>query len=274
VPELPEVETVARDLRTAAVGQRITRVRLSRPDVVRHPGPEAFAAGLRGTRVEAVERLGKFILCALDSADELVIHLGMTGHLWVCNASLPPRPHTHLRCRLEDGRELRFADARRFGRLLLGPRALLREVGVLPLLGVEPLSDEFTRDRFTAALRRTTRPIKSVLLDQRSIAGIGNIYADEICHHAGVRPTRRCHRLTRAERVRLFEAVPAVLHKAIANRGTSFDDYRDLWDARGSNEEELQVYGRGGLACPRCGSVLRRTVLGGRSTVYCPDCQR
>src|SRR5205807_8506998 len=114
VPELPEVETVARDLRTAAVGQRITRVQLSRPDVVRHLGPEAFAAGLRDTRVEAVERLGKLILCAPDSADELVIHPGITGHLWLCDAPLPPRPHTHRRRRLQDGPQRRLADARSF----------------------------------------------------------------------------------------------------------------------------------------------------------------
>jgi formamidopyrimidine-DNA glycosylase len=274
MPELPEVETVARDLRAALVGHRITSVSVAHPGVLRHPSPEAFTAGLRGAQVVAVERRGKFIFCPLDSGDDLVVHLGMTGHLDICAAAHPRRPHTHIVARLDDGRELRFADARRFGRVLLGHREQLRALGVLPLLGVEPLAPEFTAERFDALLRRTTRMVKSALLDQRGVAGLGNIYVDEICHRAGVRPTRRCHRLTRKQRLALHEAVVAVLHKAIDNRGSSIDDYRDLWDARGNHQEELQAYGRAGLPCFRCATLLRRTVIAGRTTVYCPQCQR
>jgi formamidopyrimidine-DNA glycosylase len=274
MPELPEVETVARDLRTELVGRRIVSVRVHHPGVLRYPSPAAFSAGLRGTRVVAVERRGKFILCPLDNGDDLVIHLGMTGHVDICTVDQPPRPHTHIVARLDDGRELRFADARRFGRVLLGHRDRLRTLGVLPVLGVEPLGPEFTVARLDAVLGRTTRMLKAALLDQRGVAGLGNIYVDEICHRARVRPARRCHRLTRAQRLALHEAIVAVLTKAIDNRGSSVDDYRDIWDAQGSHQEELQVYGRAGLPCFRDGAILRRTVIAGRTTVYCATCQR
>lgn len=274
MPELPEVETVARDLRAELAGHRVVDARVDHPGVLRYPSPAAFIAAMRGVTVLAVERRGKFILCALDSGDDLVVHLGMTGHLDICEPSQPARPHTHVVMRLDDRRELRFADARRFGRVLLGHRDRLRELGVLPALGVEPLDPEFTAERLDAVLGRTTRMVKTALLDQRGVAGLGNIYVDEICHRAGVRPTRRCHRLTRRQRAALHEAVVAVLVKAIANRGSSVDDYRDLWNAQGSHQEELQAYGRAGLPCLRCGAALRRTVVAGRTTVYCATCQR
>jgi formamidopyrimidine-DNA glycosylase len=145
---------------------------------------------------------------------------------------------------------------------------------VLPVLGVEPLSDEFTGARLDLVLRSTTRTVKAALLDQRGVAGLGNIYVDEACHLAGVRPQRRCHTLTRAQRAALHAAIPAVLVSAIGNRGSSIDDYRDLWNAKGSNQERLQVYGRGGRPCLRCGAILERATVAGRTTVWCPACQR
>jgi formamidopyrimidine-DNA glycosylase len=274
VPELPEVETVVRDLRGAVTGRTVTRVDVLHGGVIRFPLPEAFAAGLQGARVRAVERIGKFILCPLDSGDELVVHLGMTGHLLVMSPEAPLAPHTHVRALLDDGRELRYDDARRFGRVLLGSRDALRAARVLPALGVDPLTTEYTAAHLDTVLRRTTRTLKAALLDQAGIAGLGNIYVDETCHLAGVRPTRRCHRLTRRERQAIHDAIPVILHKAIANRGSSIDDYRDLWNASGSMQEQLQVYGRGGQPCFRCGAILARTVIGGRTTVYCPRCQR
>jgi formamidopyrimidine-DNA glycosylase len=274
VPELPEVETVANDLRGAVVGRQVMSVQLGHPKVVRFPVPEVFAAVLPGMRVESVRRRGKFIVCALDSGEDLVVHLGMTGHLLVCDADALVAAHTHLRALLDDGRELRYDDARRFGRLLLGPRSTLENSRMLPMLGVEPLSDDFTIARIDAVLRSTTRTVKAALLDQRAIAGLGNIYVDEACHLAGVRPGRRCHTLTRAQRAALHAAIPTVLRAAIANRGSSIDDYRDVWNARGSNQDRLQVYGRGGRPCLRCGAILRQTTIAGRTTVYCPACQR
>jgi formamidopyrimidine-DNA glycosylase len=274
VPELPEVETVARDLRAAVTGRRIMTVKLGHPKLLRFPVPEVFTAVLPGQRIEAVRRRGKFIVCALESGEDLVFHLGMTGHVLVCQSSAPEAAHTHLRALLDDGRELRYDDARRFGRILLGPQSLLEDSRVIPMLGVEPLSEEFTRDRLDQVLRRTTRTVKAALLDQRGVAGLGNIYVDEACHLAGVRPTRRCHTLTRAQRAALHAAIPAVLVSAIRNRGSSIDDYRDVWNAKGSNQERLQVYGRGGRPCLRCGATLRQTTVAARTTVYCPACQR
>jgi formamidopyrimidine-DNA glycosylase len=145
---------------------------------------------------------------------------------------------------------------------------------VLPRLGLEPLSDEFSADGLDRVLKRTTRTVKAALLDQTGVAGLGNIYVDEACYLAGVRPTRRCHRLTRAQRAALHNAIGIVLRKAIDNRGSSVDDYRDAWNAQGTNQEALLVYGRGGQPCFRCGTLLRRTVVAGRTTVYCPKCQR
>ncbi|HXZ99311.1 MAG TPA: bifunctional DNA-formamidopyrimidine glycosylase/DNA-(apurinic or apyrimidinic site) lyase [Candidatus Binatia bacterium] len=274
MPELPEVETVARDLRAELAGRRFVSAWVHRPGVLRFPVDEVFTATLPGHHVESVARWGKYIFCRLDGGEDLVFHLGMTGHLRVVQPSFDAARHTHLRAGLDDGRELRFDDARRFGRVLLGPRAVLEERRLLPVLGVEPLSDDFTSASLDLVLRRTTRTVKAALLDQSGVAGLGNIYVDEACHLAGIRPTRRAHRLTRRERAALHAAIRAVLVKAVGNRGTSFDDYRDLWDARGANQEALQVYGRGGAPCFRCGAVLRRTVVASRTTVYCPGCQR
>jgi formamidopyrimidine-DNA glycosylase len=274
VPELPEVETVARDLRGAVTGRRIEGVSVIRPDIVRFPDGTILSALLTGQRFEGVERHGKYLLLGLDSGDDLMVHLGMTGHLRVCDADDPVPKHTHIRARLDDGRELRFDDARRFGRVAFGSREALAAARVLPLLGVEPLSEAFSQERLDLVLRKTTRTLKAALLDQKGVAGLGNIYIDEACFLAGVRPTRRCHRLTRRERAALLDAIRQVLSAAIANRGSSVDDYRDVWNARGSNQERLQVYGRGGQPCLRCGATLRRTQSAGRTTVYCATCQR
>ena len=265
---------MARDLRAAVVGRKVTEVQLGHPKVLRFPVPEVFRAVLPGQRFEAVTRRGKFIMCELRSGEDLVFHLGMTGHLLVTEAHTAVPHHTHLRATLDDGRELRYDDARRFGRILLGPRTVLEDSRVLPVLGVEPLSDDFTSARLDAVLRTTTRTVKAALLDQRGVAGLGNIYVDEACHLAGVRPQRRCHTLTRSQRAALHAAIPAVLLTAIRNRGSSIDDYRDLWNAKGSNQERLQVYGRGGQPCLRCGASLRQATVAGRTTVWCPACQR
>ena len=265
---------MARDLRAALVGRRIEAIQVNRDDVVRTPPSGVFTQVLAGQSVTGVDRRGKFILLGLDSGDDLMVHLGMTGHLLVCDADAPPARHTHLRARLDDGRELRFDDTRRFGRIAYGSRASLEEKRVLPPLGIEPLSDEFTAAELHRLLHRSRRTVKAALLDQARVAGLGNIYIDEACFAAGVRPTRRCHRLTRADVRVLHGAIQTTLHKAIGNRGSSIDDYRDVWNAQGNHQEALQVYGRAGEPCFRCGTVLKRTVVGGRTTVYCPRCQR
>ena len=265
---------MVRDLRATLVGRRIDSVEVLRSDVLRVPAPDVLPAILVGQRVAGVDRRGKFIMVELDSADHLVVHLGMTGHLLVTAAEAPLPKHTHLRAGLDDGRELRFDDTRRFGRVAYGSPSALQDARVLPRLGLEPLAAGFSQEAFDSVMRRTTRTVKAALLDQAGVAGLGNIYIDEACFVARVRPTRRSHKLTRAERVRLRVAIQTVLLNAIANRGSSVDDYRDIWNAQGSNQEALQVYGRGGEPCLVCGTVLRRTVVAGRTTVYCPHCQR
>ena len=274
VPELPEVETIVRDLATVLPGCTIESIETGHPSVYRYPDARMAAGMLRGRTVVSVTRRGKYIDCELDSGASLVVHLGMTGHLLVSDAAVPLAVHTHLRAALNNGRELRFDDARRFGRILVGDFPGLEEVGQVPALGVEPLSDGLTTDYVYARLHRSTRMLKAALLDQRVIAGLGNIYADEACHQAGLRPARRCYTLSRREFAALRDAIVSVLEKAIVNRGTSFDDYRDIWNAKGSNQEALQVYGRAGLPCFRDGIELRSKMIGGRTTVWCNTCQR
>ena len=229
---------------------------------------------LTGQRFENVDRRGKYLLLELDSGDELMVHLGMTGHLLVCDAEAPIAKHTHIRASLDDGTR---ASLRR--RASLRPRGLrfARRADGRAGAAQARRRTAFRRVLAGAAravLRATTRTVKAALLDQKGVAGLGNIYIDEACFLAGVRPTRRCHRLTRRERAALLDAIPRVLSAAVVNRGSSVDDYRDVWNARGSNQERLQVYGRGGQPCFVCGTTLRRTVTAGRTTVYCPHCQR
>jgi formamidopyrimidine-DNA glycosylase len=274
MPELPEVETIVRDLATVLPGRRIESVRTGHPSVFRFPDVRMATRLLRGRSIAAIERRGKYIDCHLDSGDDLVVHLGMTGHLLVTGAKNPQAPHTHLRALLDDGRELRFDDARRFGRILVGDLEMLQDVGKMPALGVEPLSEMHTGAYLRERLHPSKRFLKAALMDQTVVAGLGNIYVDEACHLAKIKPTRRCHLVTRAEFDRLSAAIVAVLRKGIANRGTSFDDYRDVWNAKGSNQESLQVYGRGGEPCFRDGNALLSAVVGGRTTVWCATCQK
>ena len=274
MPELPEVETIVRDLALVLPGRRIGEVSFGHPSVFRYPDAQMTVMRLAGRSINLVERRGKYINCVLDDGQSLVVHLGMTGHLLVSDPAQPEAPHTHLRAGLDDGRELRFDDARRFGRILLGELTELVSVGKMPVLGLEPLDKGHDGEYLWNRLHKSNRVLKAALLDQRVLAGLGNIYVDEACHRAGVKPTRRCNRLRRKECDALSKAIVEVLRKAIRNRGTSFDDYRDAWNAKGSNQESLQVYGRGGQPCFRDGAVLKSAVVGGRTTVWCPQCQK
>jgi formamidopyrimidine-DNA glycosylase len=274
VPELPEVETIVRDLRPHLVGARVGRVDLLRPSVLRFPDPDSFRLGVVGRRVTSVRRRGKFIHVGLSGGEDLVVHLGMTGTLTLQDPDQPLQPHTHLRLGLEEGRELRYRDPRRFGRVLLGRPEQLQSVGALPRLGPEPLAANFAASGVAAVLLRSTRAVKTALLDQAVVAGCGNIYADEACYRARIRPDRRANTLSRAQLGRLLEALPAVMREAVRRRGASFSDYRDGFGAKGEAYESLLVYGRGGLPCLRCGSSLRQSRIGGRTTVYCSRCQR
>ncbi|NNM97052.1 MAG: bifunctional DNA-formamidopyrimidine glycosylase/DNA-(apurinic or apyrimidinic site) lyase [Candidatus Dormibacteraeota bacterium] len=273
MPELPEVETIVRDLRPHVVGSRVEALVHLNPAVVRYPDPGDVAVGLEGRTVACLGRRGKFIQLWLDSKQELVVHLGMTGTLTLEAAAAPLRTHTHLRLGLDSGSELRYRDPRRFGRVLLGTESELEQAGVMPRLGVEPFAPDFASGLAAEVLRTSRRPVKAVLLDQSVIAGCGNIYADEACFLARVRPGRRAWRLSTSERRRLLAALPIVMAEAIERRGTSFSDYRDGFGAKGQAFESLFVYGRGGRACVRCRSTLRQVRIAGRTTVFCGRCQ-
>ena len=274
MPELPEVETIVSDLRPLVDGRTVTAVDLRFPSIVRHPEPEAFARDLPGQRVVALERRGKYMLLRLGGGAVLVVHLGMTGQLLHKQPEDPYRPHTHAVLSLDNGTQLRYSDPRRFGRLLLGTEAELIAARRLPRLGPEPLDPEFTPADLHRRLAGRRAPLKLLLLDQSVLAGVGNIYADEACFRARIRPDRPAGRLSRERVGRLHAAVRESLLQGIANRGSSVDDYVDLYGARGRQQEELQVYGRGGRPCFKCGAPLTLVRLGGRATVFCRRCQR
>jgi len=281
MPELPEVETVVRDLRPQLSGRTVTSVKLTRDPLIRgrlirYPSAPQFVRRLKGRTIRTVERRGKYIVMPLDhDGERLVVHLGMTGHLRVWEPEEAPVKHTHVRVLLDSGLELRYDDQRQFGRLLLGKQEELVAAGAFPArLGPEPIYGDLTEAEFGRLIRARHRPVKSALLDQSFLAGVGNIYADEACFRAGIRPSRWTHRLTVRERRALYSAIQEVLENSIAARGSSIIDYVDAFGLPGSNQEKLLVYGRAGEPCLRCGTPLQGTRLAGRGTVYCRKCQR
>ncbi|HEY7200683.1 MAG TPA: bifunctional DNA-formamidopyrimidine glycosylase/DNA-(apurinic or apyrimidinic site) lyase [Candidatus Dormibacteraeota bacterium] len=277
MPELPEVETVAADLRPYLVGRTITACDVRFPTIVRHPEPARFEVELTGRRIEALSRRGKYILHHLDCGQSpflLVVHLGMTGQWRYVEAGEPEPDHLHAVMDLDDGHQLRYRDTRRFGRLLLGTETELVEARKLPRLGPEPVDPTFTAADLYRRLHVRRAPLKALLLDQMVVAGVGNIYADESCFRARVRPDRPGSSLSRPAVTRLHHALAGLLVEAIANRGSSVDTYRDAWGEMGDQQELLQVYGRGGRPCLRCGRPLAVVRLAGRTTVFCRRCQR
>lgn len=274
MPELPEVETIVADLRPHLVGRTILRAELAFPTIVRHPEPEEFVDAIVGMRIESVGRRGKYILVHLSHDLLLVVHLGMTGQLRLVDESAPLEKHTHVVLFLDDGRQLRYRDPRRFGRLLLGTEAALLDARKMPRLGPEPIDPDFAADELYRRLRKRTAPLKAVLLDQKAIAGVGNIYADESLHRARLRPDRIAGSVSKKSAARLHESLRESLRTAIANRGSSVDTYRDAWGELGGQQEELLVYGRAGEPCFTCGRPLRAVRIAGRTTVFCTRCQR
>ena len=275
MPELPEVETVARGVHERVRGDQITEVWLSRVPQTFKTAPARQARGLGGQFLLAVHRIGKHIVCELASTADApqpthqwIVHLGMTGRLLVTTPEATLAPHTHARLQLASGRELRFVDPRRFGRLEL--RELAHEAP-FAAAGAEPLS--ITATEFAALFRHRKLAIKAALLNQSLLSGIGNIYADESLFHAGIRPQKVAGRLTRAELARLHQALQSVLTHAIELGGSSVSDYVDAAGIRGFFQLEHCVYQRTGDPCRRCQQPIRKTVLAGRGTHYCAQCQ-
>ena len=266
VPELPEVETIRRQLAPRLVGRRIAAAG-SHPTEKFLPARDAA-----GATVGDVSRRGKYLIVELSGERELIIHLGMTGRLQFASEKPPSDGYVRAWWGLDDGAALELHDVRRFGRVRLVAAGCYHTIPTLAQLGPEPLDDDFSAAGLWAALRRSGRRVKTQLLSQRPVAGLGNIYADEALWRAGVNPAKR--RVTKAEAAALHDAIPAVLRQALAHRGTTFRDYRTLLGPGGDNFAHLDCYGRGGDPCRRCGTELRSRSLDARTTTYCPTCQR
>jgi len=275
MPELPEVETIRAQLAARLVGRRITGVEVTDPLLVEPTGAEAFAVDLVGRRIEAVGRRGKYLLCELDSGAVLALHLRMTGRLhWRPG---PPAPgeerFSRALVRFDDGATVTFGDARRFGRAGVIPAGTDPSTYGAGRLGIEPLGREFTARRLAELMRGRRVAIKTALLNQALIAGLGNMYVDEALFAARVHPQRPAGALTAHEYRALHRAIRDRLRVAIAAGGASIDTYRDGLGQRGRMQELLQVHLHEGDPCPRCGTIIAKTVVGQRGTYWCPRCQ-
>ncbi|HWL41662.1 MAG TPA: bifunctional DNA-formamidopyrimidine glycosylase/DNA-(apurinic or apyrimidinic site) lyase [Ilumatobacter sp.] len=299
MPELPEVETVRRGLDRLVVGRRVGRVEVGRERVVRRTSPEALIHGLTGTTILAANRRGKYLLLPLDSGDELMVHLRMSGQLLVARAGTPRPAHTHVVMHLDPageqpgvgrgkqrggqpgdqpGDEVWFVDPRTFGEVVVfDPGNVAVELPELAAMGPDPISEGLSLAQLRGIVRSRSRQLKPMLLDQHVIAGIGNIYADEILHRARLRPGRLSDSLSPAAERRLHSAIHEILGEAIMAGGSTLGDaqYLDLFGDNGSYQDDHKVYGRGGERCLTCAtSWLRTTQYAQRTTVYCANCQR
>jgi formamidopyrimidine-DNA glycosylase len=270
MPELPEVETIVRGLRAPLIGRTIQSVWYDWAKVIRTPSPDEFAARIQGQTVRAINRRAKYIICELDH-DILAIHLKMTGRLYVIDntSTQPDDKWVHIRFGLDNDQQLRFSDARKFGRVALA--SSVEEIA--PDLGPEPLTDDFTVDVLRERLAGRHKQIKALLLDQSFIAGVGNIYADESLHHAGIHPLRAADSLTEDETTRLHGKIRDVLNSGIDYEGASVNWYRKPDGSRGESQEHFYVYGREGQPCLTCGQTILKIRVAQRGTHYCPNCQ-
>jgi formamidopyrimidine-DNA glycosylase len=272
MPELPEVETVRTQLERVLTGRRFERVEIRDPRLVRPYEPTEVAAELEGERVAAVERRGKYLIVRFESDRVLLIHLRMTGSLRHSGDGLDEDPHRRAVVRLDDGSDVAYRDVRRFGTwLVLEPGELAPYLATR--VGDEPLDALFTAARLGERLAKRRAPIKAALLDQRTLAGMGNIYVDEALWRARINPLRPAESLDRNELRRLHKAIRATLEAGIARQGSTLRDYALPDGGSGSMQDEFKVYGRGGEPCDRCGTPIAKTRLGGRGTWFCPTCQ-
>ena len=272
MPELPEVETTRRHLAVHLPGARVAAVELRDPRALWRPDPESFEARLVGVPIVAVRRRAKYLLVDLANGEHLVVHRRMTGNLLLREPGAPADAHTVVVLHLDDGRELRFCDMRRFAKLWLADAA---EIALLDTtLGPEPLERDFTAERLAAALASRRGQLKPLLLNQGLVAGLGNIYVDEALYVARLHPTRSADTLTEADVRRLHRAIRAVLNQGILNEGTTFRDYVGAVGMPGRNQEQVGVFKREGQPCTRCRTLIVKTRVGGRGTHYCPRCQQ
>lgn len=275
MPELPEVETLLRDLTARIIGRTVISCWIApdAPRLVQILTPDAFCAGLTGRSIAGIRRRGKYLIIDLDDERAWVMHRRMSGNMLYRLADAPPDDYVRARFGLDDGHELRWADLRKFGTMWLVEDATM----VMESLGPEPLDAAFTPQVLRQRIGRRSAPIKSVLLDQTVLAGMGNLYADEALHFARIHPLRPANRLRPGDVARLHEGIVDSLRKGIAARGSSLGttlrDHVNVDGDAGSNQETVQAYGREGEPCYTCGTPMRRIKVGGRSSVFCPRCQ-
>ena len=274
MPELPEVETIKRVLEPQIKGLSIQKVIAVRPEVIGYPTGAEFCSRLTKQSASGMARRGKFLIVLLDGGDRLIIHLRMTGCLVLAPADYPQEKHTHVIIEMNDGSQLRFSDTRRFGRIwLLGDDETDTYSGV-EKLGKEPFDADFSAEYLSACLGKRKKTIKECLMEQCVIAGIGNIYSDEILFAAGIYPARPANHLSGQEWTRLAEVIPRKLSFFIEKNNLTPEEYLESKGQNYRNTPFLQVYGKEGQSCPICGAALCRMVIGGRSSTFCPHCQK
>ena len=281
MPELPEVETVRRGLLPVMEGQRIDQARVNRPDL-RFALPQNMAARLTGQVVQTLRRRSKYILADLSSGETLLIHLGMSGRMLISGAQLgqfhhdhpAPQKHDHVVLTMQSGARVTFNDPRRFGAMDLMPTARWQAHKLLADLGPEPLGNAFNEAYLAQRLANRATPIKSALLDQKIVSGLGNIYVCEVLHRAGIAPTRLAGDLTERQAASLVPLIRSVLSEAIEAGGSSLRDYRQADGELGYFQHTFRVYDREGQPCTTCDTSIVRLVQAGRSSFYCPSCQR
>jgi formamidopyrimidine-DNA glycosylase len=270
MPELPEVETIRRDLEKEIVGHKIVDLVFEVPKMLQ-PSPDALKK-IIGRHIVSAGRVGKLLLLGIENNGTVGIHLKLSGRLFIRNQTDPEDKFTYVTFKLDDSRELRFTDFRKFGYVkMIENRTDLEEIK--SKYGPEPLTAEFTFDALKKVLGKTSRAVKTVIMDQEKIAGVGNIYADEALWYAKIHPETAANSLSDSKIEALYQGIIKSIEQGIADRGTSVDDYLDIYGKEGGHAKNLQVFRQDGDPCPRCGTVIKKIRVGGRGTHFCPSCQ-
>lgn len=274
MPELPEVENVVLGLKNLIKNYIITSVRIKEPALIAYPELKKFKKQIKNRKISDITRRGKYILIHLVEDKIMVIHLRMTGKLLVKSSNEPLKKHTHVIFQLDHNTDLRFNNVRKFGRIYLIDADNYEAAGGLSELGPEPLASDFNFKDFQKLFEGRTAVIKSLLLNQKFIAGLGNIYTDEVLYRSGIHPKLPANKLTEKDMKKLYKNIRKILKLGIKYNGTTFSDYVNAFGEKGSFQEKLQVYQKEGQKCKKCGEIIVKNKVAGRSTYYCPNCQK
>ncbi len=274
MPELPEVETIKRVIELQIKNLRIDDIIINRPEIIEYPTAEEFYTSVKGQKICGMQRRGKFLIILLENGGRIILHLRMTGCLLLTPPNYPTEKHTHIIFKLGSGNELRFSDTRRFGRLWLVGRDKEDTYSGIHKLGLEPFDESLTAEYLNEKCKNRKKTVKECLLEQNIVAGIGNIYSDEILFAAGVHPKRRANSLTFDEWKHIAVIIPERLNYFIEKNRLTAEEYLETKGQDYRNTPFLQIYGHAGEPCPKCGDTLCKMVIGGRSSVYCQNCQK